>query len=345
MRLRWNRSRRRALWILAVSIVVAVALAAASIWRSLQQPLSIPADTVFEVAHGDHLGGVVARLAAEGIVPSPNLATLYGRWQGFGARLKVGEYALPESLTLHELFELLSSGKSRQYTIRLLEGWRVRDLAQEFQRHSRLVRTIESWDVKALAADLGLPQDSAEGLFFPDTYAYRKGMTDRQVLQMAHRELQRVLEAAWAERSDRAPVASPYETLILASIIEKETGRVDERALIAGVFAERLKRGMRLQTDPTVIYGLGEDFDGNLRRRHLREENPFNTYFIDGLPPTPIALAGEAAIRAALHPEMKGYLFFVARGDGSHVFSRNLDDHNKAVRDFQLNRRSDYRSH
>jgi UPF0755 protein len=192
---------------------------------------------------------------------------------------------------------------------------------------------------------LGFDMANAEGQFFPDTYFYHKGMSDKQILLTANERLRNVLQDAWSSRSESVAVKTPYEALILASIVEKETGKLDERDLIAGVFTRRLMLGMRLQTDPTVIYGLGNAFDGNLTRKHLQQSSPYNTYVIDGLPPAPIALASEAAIRASLNPKDEGYLFFVAKGDGSHVFSKTLEEHNQAVKAFQLKKNDQYRSY
>ncbi len=199
-------------------------------------------------------------------------------------------------------------------------------------------------DNQALMKELGKPDHHPEGWFAPDTYAYVRGDTDLELLDRALADQEQILEQAWEERAEGLPLDSPYEALILASIVEKETAVPDEREEIAGVFVNRLNQGMRLQTDPTVIYGIGDDYEGNIRRHHLQQDTPYNTYRRAGLPPTPIAMPGEASIRAALNPADTEALYFVARGDGTHVFSRTLEEHQQAVREYQLRRRKDYRS-
>lgn len=246
---------------------------------------------------------------------------------------------------MYDIFELFSSGRSVQYAIRLLEGWRIKDIQDEVGRHPKLVAEIQNWDPEGLAKTLGLDVASAEGQFFPDTYFYHKGMTDKQLLLSANARLKTVLNTAWLTKTNEAIVNTPYEALILASIVEKETGKAEERDLISGVFNLRLAKGMKLQTDPTVIYGMGDRYQGKIKRKHLLEATPYNTYVIPGLPPTPIALASEAAIRAAVMPRNEGYLYFVAKGDGSHIFSKTLEEHNEAVKAYQLKRKADYRSY
>jgi UPF0755 protein len=335
---------RKLVWLLgllALSVLGTIHLARD--W--LQQPLSYQEAIVLEVESGDHLSAVLGKLESLQVLEHRWLASLYGRYYQYDRRVKAGEYLLEPGLTLSSLFELLSSGKSIQYSVRFIEGWRISDMHLEIDSHPKLVREIISWDPAALAAELGFDMANAEGQFFPDTYFYHKGMSDKQILLTANERLRNVLQDAWSSRSESVAVKTPYEALILASIVEKETGKLDERDLIAGVFTRRLMLGMRLQTDPTVIYGLGNAFDGNLTRKHLQQSSPYNTYVIDGLPPAPIALASEAAIRASLNPKDEGYLFFVAKGDGSHVFSKTLEEHNQAVKAFQLKKNDQYRSY
>lgn len=231
-----------------------------------------------------------------------------------------------------------------RYRVTLVEGWTFRQALQKIRSEQKIVKSAAGSTVHAAARALGLEGGAVEGWIFPDTYVYRSGTTDIELLQQAYERMQQVLGEEWLAKGDRLPYKSPYEALIMASLIEKETGQPSERSQIAGVFVRRLNRGMRLQTDPAVIYGLGEGYNGNLTRAHLRQPTPYNTYVIRGLPPTPIALPGRAAIRAALNPEPGKSLYFVGKGDGSHHFSATLTEHNRAVREYQLKRRADYRS-
>ena len=231
-----------------------------------------------------------------------------------------------------------------QYSLTLVEGWSFRQVRAALVRQEKLEQRLADLDDKALMDRLGLAGVSPEGRFFPDTYRYVSGMSDQDLLKQASARLDQVLDEEWARRADGLPYRKPYDALIMASMVEKETGVAEERGQIAGVFVRRLRSGMRLQTDPTVIFGLGERYNGNLTRAHLQQPTPYNTYVIDGMPPTPIALAGREAIHAALNPVAGKSLYFVARGDGSHVFSETLEQHNRAVREYQLKRRADYRS-
>ena len=242
------------------------------------------------------------------------------------------------SLKPDDLLALLVSGKSVGYSLTLVEGWNIRQVRAAVAGHEALKQTLEGVDDVQLMELLGLPGEHPEGRFFPDTYRFTRGMRDLDFLRRAQRKMDRELAAAWAEKSEDAPLKSPYEALILASIVEKETGQADERPRIAGVFARRLRKGMKLQTDPTVIYGMGERFDGNIRRRDLREDTPYNTYVHAGLPPTPIAMPGREALLAAVNPAPGKAIYFVAKGDGSHAFSATLAEHNAAVRKYQLKR-------
>jgi UPF0755 protein len=272
------------------------------------------------------------------------LLTWYGRWSGQDQRIKRGEYRVPYGTNAPGLLSLLESGQVVQYQVTLPEGITLRQAIEILHAEEAMTATLSGpGDEKILA--LVSPSPTGEGWFFPDTYRYTRGDTDWQVLQQAHQAMSQQLQAAWQSREGELPYETPYDVLIMASIIEKETGLAEEREQIAGVFVRRLQRGMRLQTDPTIIYGLGAAFDGNLTRKHLADAgNPYNTYRHGGLPPTPIALPGSGAIRAALHPAAGETLYFVARGDGGHVFSTSLAEHEEAVRKYQLRRRRDYRS-
>jgi UPF0755 protein len=258
---------------------------------------------------------------------------LYARATGADARIRAGEYAVPAGTTPRSLLALLESGAVIQHAVTIVEGWTFRELRAALEAEPYLDHTLAGQDEAAVMVALGEPGMPAEGLFFPDTYLFGKGTTDLEILRLARNRMRRELEAAWAARAADLPVHSAYEALILASIVEKETALASERPRIAGVFTERLRIGMRLQTDPTVIYGLGTDFDGNLRRADLERDGPYNTYTRAGLPPTPIALPGAEALRAAVNPDERGELYFVATGlaDGSHEFSRTLKEHQAAV--------------
>jgi UPF0755 protein len=249
-------------------------------------------------------------------------------------RLKTGEYEIDKGVTAPAILALLASGKTRQYTITFPEGWAYRQILEAIQKHPALQKTQVNGETLLLG--LGSEQTHPEGLFFPDTYFFEKNTTDATLLKRAYQRMRMILNEEWQQKQPDLPLESPYQALILASIVEKETAVAQERPLIAGVFLRRLKQGMPLQTDPTVIYGMGADYQGNIRSQDLKTPTPYNTYLIKGLPPTPIALPGREAIHAVLHPVSGKSLYFVAKGDGSHVFSATLKEHNKAVARYQL---------
>jgi UPF0755 protein len=310
-----------------------VAAAGYGAWSTLQAPLPIPQGSlVFEVASGTPLARLAMHLNAEGVLPHPRLLTWYARVTGDAVRIKAGEYRLEPGKSSLELLQMLVDGSVVMYQLTVVEGWRFADLLAAMRAHPAIVPL--GLDSAEIMAELGSPGLHPEGQFLPDTYVFPKGTPELDVLRSAHDALRATLEAAWLTRAAHTTVADPYSALILASIIEKETALPAERAKISGVFQQRLARGMRLQTDPTVIYGLGETFDGNLRRRDLARDTPYNTYTRRGLPPTPIALPSAASIQAAVHPELTDALYFVATGepDGSHRFSATVDEHNAAVR-------------
>ncbi|OZG71333.1 ABC transporter substrate-binding protein [Hahella sp. CCB-MM4] len=312
--------------------------------QELQNPIGISESKTFEVERGDTLRSVTQRLEDEGIIESGFWFYWVGRFKEQGRLLKAGEYWLSPEYTAMGLFPVLTSGKTVNYSITFIEGWNIREVLNELDNHPKLERLVHTTDPAEVAKLLGMEYPHAEGLIFPDTYFYRKGMSDLEVLQQAYRKTMEVLSREWKQKSPDAIVKSPYEALILASIVERETSVDSERKVIAGVFTERLRLNMRLQTDPTVIYGLGDSYEGNITRKHLKQATPYNTYVIKGLPPTPISMPGEASIKAALNPDVTGDLYFVAKGDGTHAFSKTLREHTNAVRAYQLKRRSDYRS-
>jgi len=328
-----------------IVLVIVCGLVGLDLKRRWQTPLSIPAGGYhLTILPGETLGGVAAHLHEQGVVPHPRLLIFYGRWSGLDRQVRQGEYLLPQYLGIKSLMALLSQGRVIQYQLTLPEGITLERALSLLRQENDLEHVLIGENDPRIQA-LIAPFTSAEGLFFPDSYQYERGATDWQILQRAYQRMASVLAQEWSARASNLPYESDYEALIMASIIERETGLPAERAEIAGVFVRRLQKHMRLQTDPTVIYGLGSKFDGNLRRADLKDDtNPYNTYRHHGLPPSPIALPGRDAIHAALNPAEGDTLFFVARGDGGHEFSSNLKDHEKAVRKYQLKRRADYRS-
>ena len=320
----------------------ASALRLAAVWN---QALAIPAEgTIITVAKGESLSKVLARAEHNEWLTQGNWVGVVAQWQGLDEQIQAGEFALNAPLTAGEFIAKLAAGEVVRRSVTLPEGITLADAIEILHRESTLTKTPFDELSIALLAMTGR-EDSAEGLFLPETWSYTLGDSDLDILQRSHLALNELLTSLWEQRSERLVLSSPYAALTLASIVEKETGVAGERMQIAGVFLRRLERGMRLQTDPTVIYGLGDDYDGDLKRRHLRDTtNPYNTYAIHGLPPTPIALSGEAALRAVFSPADGEALYFVARGDGSHAFSATLKEHEENVRRYQLTRRADYRS-
>jgi len=327
-----------------VALVLALALAGWSLRSALDQSLKLESERLIEVVPGDTPGGLLNRLEGEGVLDGAFWLRLYWRFNLPGQALHSGEYRLTPQQSARDLLDLWRRGEVVQYSLTLVEGWSFRQVRAALVRQEKLEQRLADLDDKALMDRLGLAGVSPEGRFFPDTYRYVRGMSDLDLLKQASARLDQVLDEEWARRADGLPYRKPYDALIMASMVEKETGVAEERGQIAGVFVRRLRSGMRLQTDPTVIFGLGERYNGNLTRAHLQQPTPYNTYVIDGMPPTPIALAGREAIHAALNPVAGKSLYFVARGDGSHVFSETLEQHNRAVREYQLKRRADYRS-
>lgn len=321
--------------------LAALAIAAAAGWLShhLTTPRPLP-ETPFEFAvkTGGSLRGIATQLATGGILPDAWSFVLLGRVLGRSGQLKAGHYVLVEPLSPAELLDRLTQGSSVQAEVQFIEGWTLKQVRQALGAHPSLKQETVSLSDAELATAVGAPYPSLEGLIFPDKYFFAVGASDLSVLRRGYHAMKEELDAAWARRAPGLPVASPYEALILASIVEKETGVSAERSLVAGVFVNRLKRGMKLDTDPAVIYGLGEKFDGNLRRRDLEADTPYNTYTRAGLPPTPIAMPGRASLEAALHPAETNALYFVARGDGTSQFSNTLSEHERAVNKYQRKR-------
>ncbi len=300
----------------------------------LATPLNISAEGyTLIIKRGESLTGVAVELADQGLLRAPRVFSGFGRWSGLAGRIQAGEYALRPGDTPRVLLDMLVDGRVKLHSITIVEGWTVTELLAALAGHPAVRQTLDLDTPLELSAVLELDYPHPEGLFFPDTYRFPRDTTDVELLRQAHKLMLTRLTEAWSRRDPRSVLAKPYDGLILASIVERETALAAERATIAGVFVRRLERGMRLQTDPTVIYGLGESFDGNLTRRHLKGDTPYNTYVHKGLPPTPIALPGESALLAIAHPEPGDALYFVAtgRGDGSHTFTATLEEHNAAV--------------
>jgi UPF0755 protein len=300
----------------------------------LKKPIVHQASTL-EIKKGDTLDSVIKSLRAQQINLNPFWFKLYASRASLDRLLKAGEYVLNQGATASDILNLLVEGKTRQYAITFLEGWSFKQVIQTIQENPNLQHTLAENELGRIAQQIGSDKAHPEGLIFPDTYYFEKNTSDLELLKRAHEKMQRLLSAEWQKRDQDVPLENPYQALILASIIEKETAAAEERKKIAGVFSRRLKLGMLLQTDPTVIYGMGEEYQGNIRRQDLLEPTPYNTYVNKGLPPTPIAMPGKAAIEAALHPADGEDLFFVARGHGRHAFSATYSQHEKFVELFQ----------
>ncbi len=328
------RRPRRLLAALAL-LAAAGATLAWSAWRSLDEPLAVAEPLVFKVAPGSTLARVAAQLAARGVVAQPRSWVLYARWRGLAAAIKAGEYEILPGSTPRRLLEQMVSGQVLLHSITVVDGWRTADLLAALRRNPDVAST-PGVAPEALMDRLGEPGVSPEGQFLPETYRFPAGTSDLELLRQAHAALARVLAAEWAARDPKVPLASPGQLLIMASIVEKESGLARELPQIAGLYLHRLAIGMRLQADPTVIYGLGARYDGSLHTVDLQTDGPYNTYTRAGLPPTPIALPGAAALHATAHPSATDALYFVAsdKDDGSHVFSATLAEHNAAVADY-----------
>ncbi|MDA8443806.1 endolytic transglycosylase MltG [Paracidovorax valerianellae] len=325
---------------LALVLIIFGSLGGAAAWW-LHQPLPVrsgmPVAQPLELAiePGTTPRGVARDVIAAGIDTDARLLYAWFRLSGQDRLIKAGNYEIPAGTTPRQLLQKLVRGEEALRAVTLVEGWTFRQVRQALAREDQLKPDTKGLADDAVMAKLERPGVPAEGRFFPDTYTYAKGSSDLAVLRRAMHAMDRRLEAAWAQRSADTPLRSADEALVLASIVEKETGRPSDRAQIAGVFSNRLKAGMLLQTDPTVIYGLGEKFDGNLRRRDLLADTPWNTYTRAGLPPTPIAMPGKASLIAAVQPQQTNALYFVAKGDGTSHFSPTLDEHNRAVNRYQ----------
>lgn len=302
-----------------------------------QSPLNIAEQGVrYEIKSGDTLTALARNLHQQNVLDKPRYLKLLAKLRGTANKIKIGEYLFEQGTTPEQLLKQIVKGATIQYSATIVEGLNFREMMAELQKNEYLEHTLKGQKPAAIMALIGKPGEHPEGRFLPDTYLFPRGTTDVDFLKRAYNAMENLLKEEWEKRQDGLPIKTPYEALILASIVEKETAVPSERNAIAGVFVRRLNKRMRLQTDPTVIYGMGEKFDGNIRKKDLLKDTPYNTYRRRGLPPTPIAMPGVDAIRAALNPADGDSLYFVARGDGSHEFSSTLDQHNNAVIKYQL---------
>ena len=331
---------RRAGGIVAVVLLLALAAAAAGAAWWLNRPLDLAAESIeLSIEPGTPPREIAQAWAQAGVRASPRLLYEWFRWSGQSRRIRAGSYEIGPGVTPAALLNKMVRGDETLATVKLIEGWTFRQFRAELAKAEALKPTTSEMSDTQIMSAVGAPAGvSPEGRFHPDTYAYSKGSSDLAVLRRAYQAMARRLDAAWRERAPDSPLRSADDALVLASIVEKETGVGADRGKVAGVFANRLRIGMPLQTDPTVIYGLGTTFDGNLRKRDLLADTPYNTYTRNGLPPTPISMPGKAALLAAVHPDPTKALYFVARGDGSSEFSETLAEHNRAVNQYQRKR-------
>jgi len=324
--------------VLKLAVAAALGFGAWLAWH-LHTPRPLPVTPLeFAITQGSSLRATAVQLHDAGLIPNPWAFVLLGRILGRAGEIKAGHYQVSEPMSPRALLDLVTHGMVTQSAIKFIEGWTLKQVRRALDEHPDLKHETPALSEAQLAQAVGVAEGGVEGLIFPDTYYFPKGASDLSVLKRAYRSMEQELAAAWSARAPDLPLASPYEGLILASIVEKETGVAAERSMISGVFVNRLKRGMRLETDPAVIYGLGEAFDGNLRKRDLLADTPYNTYTRAGLPPTPIAMPGQASLEAALNPTRTNALYFVARGDGTSHFSATLAEHERAVTKYQRKR-------
>ncbi len=324
------------LLVLSLSLLLAVG---GGVAYYATRPLDLPAQPfAFSLSHGASLTSAARQLQQDGLLPSDRAFTLMARVLGKSTQIKAGNYELESPVSMLGLLDLLVKGQVSQGEIGVIEGWSFREFRTAVKANPGLRHDSETLSDTEILQRIGAAEPQAEGLFFPDTYYFANGSSDLVIYRRAYQTMQKHLHETWEGRDTGLPLRSPYEALILASIVEKETGQARDRNMIAGVFTNRLRKGMRLQTDPAVIYGIGPKFDGNLRKRDLLKDTPYNTYTRAGLTPTPIALPGLASLQAALHPAPTDALYFVARGDGSSEFSSTLAKHNRAVSRYQLHK-------
>lgn len=334
------RILRRTLKLILIALVVVVVAVGALMFGYGATPLPLANSPLEFTVRPGSMKSVSQQLQAQGVGRPAFLLTWLARLTRQASMVKAGSYEIQAGVTPLQLLDKLTRGDVTQAEITFIEGWTFRQMREALDRHPDVTHDTAGLGDAQVLARMGSTEIMPEGLFFPNTYLFAKKTSDIEILQRSHRAMQQVMQNEWQQRDQTSPLRNPYEALTLASIVEKETGRAADRSLVASVFINRLRQGMLLQTDPTVIYGLGRSFDGDLRKRDLLTDTPYNTYTRKGLPPTPIAMPGQASIRAALQPARTDFFYFVARGDGSSEFSRNLDDHNRAVARFILKRQT-----
>ena len=334
--MRLNRRTHRFLRaLLGAAVALAVVIGGAFVWYATDELATGPLPLQFDLRPGSSLRAAAQMMERAGVLHEPGRFVLMVRLLGEAKNIKAGSYEVSEPITPYRLLQKIVQGEVTQATIKFVEGWTFRQIRATLEEHPDIAHFTRGLTDEEVLQRLGIEETSPEGLFFPDTYHFARGNSDLRVLRRAHRLLRAHLEAHWAARAPKLPLATPYEALILASIVEKETGKAADRPLVAAVFSNRLRSGMPLQTDPTVIYGLGPAFSGNLKKKDLQTDTPWNTYTRAGLPPTPIAMPGKASLLAAVQPAPTKALYFVSRGDGTSQFSANLDEHNRAVNKYQ----------
>lgn len=335
--------------LIACICVLTLAVAGTLLWvwqglKTLDTPIALSEPRLFDVPNGTSFSRLARNMQEQGFVDRSLWLRIHGRLFPDQVHIKAGEYEFTDGMSALDMVQAMVDGETKSWSMQFIEGWTFADLRSALADGTRLRHLTTEWSDDQIMAELGAEGEHPEGRFFPDTYLHHSQDSDLDLMRRAFEKMNRVLEEEWRERAEGLPYDSAYQALIMASIVERETGVPSERDTIAGVFVRRLEKGMRLQTDPTVIYGMGDDYQGRITSRDLRRYTPYNTYRINGLPPTPIALPGREAIHAALHPAEGRALYFVARGDGTHKFSNSLSEHQQAVRQYQLNRRADYRS-
>ncbi len=330
----------RLIKIVLMTALAALMLVTAALAWFATRPIAMTDSPVEFTVHPGSMKSVSRKIRDAGVEVWPAALTWLARLTSQASSVKAGSYQIERGITPYELLQKLTRGDVTQAEISFIEGWTFRQMRAALDSHTDLKHDTTGLTDAQVLARIGAGESVAEGLFFPSTYLFAKQSSDVEVLKRSYRSMQRLLSAEWAARDESVPLRTPYEALTLASIVEKETGRAADRTLVASVFINRLHRGMLLQTDPAVIYGMGARFDGDIRKRDLLTDTPYNTYTRAGLPPTPVAMPGQASIRAAMRPAKTDFLYFVARGDGSSEFSRNLDEHNRAVNRFIRKRSS-----
>ena len=318
------------------SLIITILVAGAAIYYVTRPIANVTIPYVFSLQPGSSLKSAAHQMNKAGLIPGTQPFILLGRSMGKSGQIKPGNYQLTKAVSLYELLEIVSEGRVAQSDITIIEGWSFRQFRQALNNAPKLRHDSVLLSEAEILQRIGATEKHPEGLFFPDTYNFPSGSSDIALMKRAYKNMQQHLQGSWQGRAANLPLDTPYQALILASIVEKETGKAKDRDMIASVFINRLRKGMMLQTDPTVIYGMGENFDGNIRKRDLLRDTAYNTYTRYGLTPTPISLPGKDSIEAVMHPATSSALYFVAKGDGGSQFSNTLADHNKAVQRYQL---------